>query len=214
MTVLKKIELLAATRVSRGLLSVKAAGALALVLGTMAAGSASAAVIVVAPNAPLTGSGYTITLGNGIAGFTFTMADTGYGPGAAVSTSGNGEVSTFLGGVADFEAGSSIDQNGLYSFAAYPVTMPGVIPYSAADDFIGLAYSQADGVHYGYAEVNGSQLISYGYQTLANTSIRTGMAPVAAVPEVGTWAMMILGMGAIGFAMRRQRVAMRVTYAA
>lgn len=36
----------------------------------------------------------------------------------------------------------------------------------------------------------------------------------AAVPEPAAWAMMILGVGAIGFAMRRQKVAMRVSYAA
>lgn len=39
-------------------------------------------------------------------------------------------------------------------------------------------------------------------------------AAAAAVPETATWAMMILGMGAIGFAMRRQKVTMRVSYAA
>lgn len=35
-----------------------------------------------------------------------------------------------------------------------------------------------------------------------------------AVPEPATWAMMILGMGAIGFAMRRQKGTTRVSYAA
>ena len=36
----------------------------------------------------------------------------------------------------------------------------------------------------------------------------------AAVPEPASWAMMILGMGAIGYAMRRRKVATRVSYAA
>jgi len=36
----------------------------------------------------------------------------------------------------------------------------------------------------------------------------------AAVPEPAAWAMMILGMGAIGFAMRRQKVATRVSFSA
>lgn len=40
-------------------------------------------------------------------------------------------------------------------------------------------------------------------------------APVAAVPEPATWAMMILGMGAVGYAMRRQpKAAMPASYAA
>ena len=37
---------------------------------------------------------------------------------------------------------------------------------------------------------------------------------VGAVPEPASWAMMILGMGAIGFAMRRQKVTTQVSYAA
>lgn len=39
-------------------------------------------------------------------------------------------------------------------------------------------------------------------------------AATGAVPEPAAWAMMILGMGAIGFAMRRQKVATRVSYSA
>lgn len=38
-------------------------------------------------------------------------------------------------------------------------------------------------------------------------------AAASAVPEAATWAMMIVGMGAVGFAMRRQKVT-RVSYAA
>ena len=45
-----------------------------------------------------------------------------------------------------------------------------------------------------------------------NAIVGTGFA--AAVPEPASWGMMILGMGAIGFAMRRRKVATRVTYAA
>lgn len=40
------------------------------------------------------------------------------------------------------------------------------------------------------------------------------VSSATAVPEIATWAMMVLGMGAIGFAVRRQEVAKRVTYAA
>ena len=39
-------------------------------------------------------------------------------------------------------------------------------------------------------------------------------AVTAPVPEPAAWAMMILGIGAIGFATRRQKVATRVSYAA
>lgn len=37
--------------------------------------------------------------------------------------------------------------------------------------------------------------------------------PTAAVPEPGTWAFMLLGFGAIGFAMRRRKEQVRVKYA-
>lgn len=48
---------------------------------------------------------------------------------------------------------------------------------------------------------------------LDNVSIADAAAP-GAVPEAATWAMMIVGMGAIGFAMRRRKVTTRVSYAA
>lgn len=42
--------------------------------------------------------------------------------------------------------------------------------------------------------------------------VRTSAA-VAAVPEPTTWAMMALGMGAVGFSMRRRKATTKVTYA-
>jgi hypothetical protein len=41
--------------------------------------------------------------------------------------------------------------------------------------------------------------------TRGTTSTFTGNISFAAVPEPGTWAMMLLGFGAVGFAMRRRR---------
>ena len=45
-------------------------------------------------------------------------------------------------------------------------------------------------------------------------SISNVVVATAAVPEPATWGMMILGMGAVGFAMRRRKVNTRVSYAA
>ncbi|KQU53080.1 hypothetical protein ASG67_09565 [Sphingomonas sp. Leaf339] len=58
-----------------------------------------------------------------------------------------------------------------------------------------------------------------GSFTLINPFFGNGqltISPItAAVPEPTTWAMMVLGMGVVGFAMRRRRaVTTRVTYAA
>lgn len=57
------------------------------------------------------------------------------------------------------------------------------------------------------------------YSTTQTRVLGTGLVtltPVStagAVPEPATWAMLIVGMGATGFAMRRRRVTTRVSYA-
>ncbi len=58
----------------------------------------------------------------------------------------------------------------------------------------------------------GTYLIQGNGTIIANVTATS--SAVSAVPENATWAMMILGMGAIGFAMRRRKVATRVAYAA
>lgn len=61
--------------------------------------------------------------------------------------------------------------------------------------------------------------VAHGLQTLiVNGSAQklgsySGTITLASVPEPATWAMMILGMGAVGFAMRRRR-SVKVSYAA
>ncbi len=173
--------------------------AAALVLGC--AGGARAAVISATPDAALTATPLSISFG-GTEAYAFTAAtaaSTGNGPGAAVATSGTAEVSNLLG-LTDFEAGATIDQTGeAYNFAAFPAAT--VIPNSPADDFIGLAFTLADGLHYGYAEVAGAELVSYGYQSTPGSSILTGAT--ATVPEPATVAMLLVGMmGVIGLRRR------------
>ena len=173
--------------------------------------SAQAAVVGLVAPTPivLSAVGLPVTFGFGAATYTFTAADTGYGSGAAVSTAGSARVSTIFGGMADFGAGSPIDQNGeLYTFAPYGAAT--AIPFSAADDFIGLAFMLMDGIHYGYAEVNGSTLVSYAYESVAGASIQTGATPTAAlptppgvVPEPMPFA--LLGIGALAATIGRRR---------
>ena len=176
-----------------------AAGVLAL--GFAAMGGAEAAVIQSTANQALTATPFTVSFGGAAAGYGFTAVSTGNGPGAAVQTSGTAQVSSFLAGVADFSAGASIDQTGeLYSFSAFPTAA--TIPNSPADDFIGLAFRLADGLHYGYAEVAGATLVTYGYESTPSASILTGAA-AAAVPEPASATLFLAG--ALGLAAIRRR---------
>lgn len=149
---------------------VAALGGLALAAGLVA--GAQAAVISATFNQSLSAAPVTVSF-NGVGGFQFTAATTGYGPGAGVATTGMGMVTTISGALTDFEAGASIDQTAeLYSFSAAPNAAP--IPFSAADDFIGLSLTLSDGVHYGYAELLGPSLVGVGFESSPGTSIQTG----------------------------------------
>lgn len=162
-------------------------------------GTAQAAVLSFDPGSDFSASSASINFGPGAALYTFaaTQAPALGAPTASVATGGTAMVSNLFGGVADFFAGSTIDQNGqLYDFSAFPTAAP--IPNSAADDFIGLAFTLADGLHYGYAEIDGTTLVSYGFEQTPGASIQT-----AAVPEPMSIA--LLGVGLVGILATRTR---------
>ena len=185
-------------------MSARVAGACAVALGFAVAGQAKADVFSITSDTALTASPFTVKLGGPNVSYQFTLADTGgNGPGAAVATAGTAQVASFLG-LTDFEAGSSIDQTGeLYTFAAFPAAT--LIPNSAADDFIGLAFTLGDGVHYGYAEVSGPELVSYGFETTPGATILTGASPAVAVPEPATVMLLAAGLaGLTGVSTRRR----------
>jgi hypothetical protein len=172
-----------------------------ILAGSLLAGApVQAAVVSFTLDAALSSAPIEISFGGGAAVYAFTEMDTGgNGPGAAVSTSGTAMVTNFFG-LTDFEAGAPIDATGeLYTFSAFPT--PTLIPNSAADDFIGLAYTISNGVHYGYAEVDGAELVSYGFETTPGTSILTG---AVGVPEPSGFA--VLAVGVIGVARFSRRL--------
>ena len=91
--------------------------------------------------------------------------------------------------------------------------------YQSRADFFGLAtqtYTRGRALVFGtshgsYARVANAKAGTAPYlQALSNISITP--SAVGAVPEPATWGMMILGMGAIGFAMRRRVRASEVKF--
>lgn len=184
----------------------QAARAALLSAGLAVAGTAGAqaAVITVAPNASLSATPFVVSFSPG-AGYAFTSASTGNGPGAAVATTGNATVSSFFGGIADFSEGSTIDQTGqLYGFSAFPT--PTLIPNSPAVDYVGLAFTLSDGLHYGFAQVAGASLVSYAYESTPGASITTAAgAGAAAVPEPATLTILLVGVAGLAASRRRAR---------
>ena len=178
-------------------LSLASAAAIGLV--TALGGAARADVISTLSDTSFATNPVSFSLGSG--SFTFTgIPNTFIGnPPAEVNTSGSAMVSSFLGGVTDFSSGASIDQTGeLYSFSAF--STPSVIPNSAAQDFVGLSFTNGSGLHYGYAQIDGTQLLSYAYELVPNTTITTG---ATSVPEPPAVALLLTGLIGLAFARRR-----------
>lgn len=181
--------------------------ALATAMAVAGANPASAAVVGEA-GVTLGSTPTTFTLSD--ASFLFSYdagAAAGFNAPYSVQTTGTGETSAVFGQPSPFDQrGITIDGNLFPSYAAFPSST--IIPYSQVAEDLALRYMVGTDSFYGYARLNGNGTLDFAFENAANTAITAGAtitAPLAAaVPEPATWAMMLLGFGAIGVGMRRR----------
>ena len=93
----------------------------------------------------------------------------------------------------------------LFSLVAFPLTSPPGSPSVTNPD--GLEFGTLTGVNL----LPGTYTLSVSGVNAGRASSYAGTLSFAAVPEPAAWALMILGVGMIGFAMRGQRSAARGT---
>lgn len=183
----------------------------AIAASLAAASSANAAVITQFVGADLSGSPYTINFGSG-GTLTFSTVDPAPFATAPTGVQTSGSARIFSLGAPFYsqptptsyftESAGSFGPGQLGFFAAYEA--PTAIPFSISDGLIGFGFTLADGLHYGYAQLGGSVLTGFRYETVADTGVAFG--GISAVPEPGVWAMMISGFALVGLALRRRRI--------
>jgi F0F1-type ATP synthase membrane subunit c/vacuolar-type H+-ATPase subunit K len=176
-------------------------------LAAVSLSTAEAANVVVYPGADFSTTPYTITFGSGMDHATYTFSyipDNDAVTVDQVSSGGDGLVSSFLSHPPQpvpYQLGILIGSGD--TFTGFPSPAP--ILYSASLDSIGLEFRLSDGFHFGYVTTFGPELLQYGYNPAPGAEIATG----SGVPEPSTWAMLIIGLGALGAAALARKNVMR-----
>jgi hypothetical protein len=169
----------------------------------LAGTAAPAATVVAGVGADLSASPFTFNYNGALFTFGFNGDYFGGGP-LTIGTASGGQVNTIFGApttnFADGRGGplrfGSGDQ-----YAAFGSATP--IRFTNGDNFIGLRAITEAGTFYGYAFSSNNMLNTVGFETVADTPITATTSLSSAVPEPTTWALIIIGIGFTGAAMRR-----------
>lgn len=175
------------------------------------ASPATAAPVLTTVNQDISSTPYTFSFMGG--SYTFDGSG-GFPDYLSVSTTGGAAVRTVFGQPSsDFTNRGTVvyDANTLGGYASFP--SPTTIRFTNGDNFIGLRVTSGGQNYYGYAFTTNSTFNGYAFETTPNTGITATTAFPAAVPEPGTWALLILGFGAIGAAMRRKKHSVSAAFA-
>lgn len=100
--------------------------------------------------------------------------------------------------------GGSIGPDTPAQFVSY--NDPAVIRFSLSDSIIGLRFDLGQGFQYGYAQIAGSSLQGFRFQSTPSIGVA-----INAIPEPASWALLITGFGLTGMALRRRRTAGAIT---
>lgn len=186
------------------------ASLLAITIG-LSALPAQAEVIITPVNLDISTTPYTFSFMGG----TFTF-DTGGGfPNFLnVQTSGGAAVRTVFGQPStDFTNRGTVTYNAstLGGFGSFPDRTN--VRFTNGENFLGLRVTSGGQDFFGFAFTTDTVLNSFGFETQPGVGITATRAIPAAVPEPATWAMLILGFGAVGSVLRRRKVETAVRYA-
>ena len=166
-----------------------------------AAAPAAAQVSVTPIGVDFASTAYTFTFGQST--FTFTGTGDPFGP-LAISTGGTGQVNSFFGSpTTNFADRGTVTFGPDMQYSSFSTPTP--IRFSNGDNLIGLSATSGGDTFFGFAFTTNSVLNSIGFATAPGATVTATTAITAAVPEPATWAMMLIGFGAMGVSMRRRR---------